>query len=826
MAKRVTQQDFDQWKYLRLRAEYEITAIPDPNIYLSPIILKIIRGLQGLRRNPGQEGASEEVSIGVQEINRMKNNLQRALTMLPSGESSTDIIRRIYNVVVSQIIIDNIVENDGQLDTAFRRNFEECIEYLPGDSKSPGGKFVTGIKVTEREIAAWKSYCEAAISDLKKLLEFNLEDARQIFEEALEDLPEFIVQQFEAQVWNNIIQKRGTTESKVNAAIQFLNQLIERLNPNLYPECEDSEAIENELDLKTPKKPEKDNLEEPPKEPKPEKPPEEPTGDCCKDLVNALNRLSGSPNDETFDETLIREVLQRIHETRQELLEARRDGKKNYIWIRDLRQETKEARQDAKKIIEILLDLYPLLIGSEVDISELKEEIRKVKRLVDWNGKMQALGFMGVSSLIVGLGVTLATIASALTAAITAVKAALIGAITAGFSTLTAALNASALKIVVELLQNRVTMLKEFTQIKSLVNPAISGTFTSYDWSEMSEEEKRALDQSPERSLLSDNYFVSNPDKLKGTPTKDSPNKYLKLNEKKITYQGNGILGIAEMIAKQTTILNDIQLDLKQPSSLALAKIKVPIIAWQPVLYSFREDGFRDYSQLKKVLETEFYEPPDYDNSIPYIQLKEISVPVGMESHYYYQYQLAVDDFWWSYQNPPIMLMPEGYEMKPFKYRPQLQLMFVEVREDGSYNRKNSFTLNVQHYDIDRLGKPSKPPVSGYKKGRNVGIMELNDGAKNIIYGHDKEEILKLFREIKELCKPEMVEGIVLDSPDNSSIKWGIRNLGTNGKPIQETTFNLIRCDFFPQGRINRTTRIKPLWKVFFDRSNLEDFKI
>lgn len=773
---------------------------------------------------------------------------------LKSGRSVGQIMTDIADIIQQSLYI------------AWSQDFEDCVEIVGTEAT------VTGIKIANVQLNTWIATLQVIRADVELCDDFNQADFIDTVKNGLINLPKLIATNVEQYIFNGFKLHSDGQKAKVTTTLKLIDDLIAKLNPSNFQDCQDQTPPTIDQKVVPPKIAEigdpisildPDPIPKPASEPSPD-----PSADCCTELVKAINK-QGNLRD------WFNLVIRWIRDTRIELKEARQDLKKVLAWIRDTRTELKEARTDLKKVLANQDLILSALSDLSLDVAVNYDEIINTQNLVHFNAKMLSIGMSGLANLISGLSGALAAILAALQSDIADLaKIFDLSQIIAAIDSLQKYISTGLLNLQAEILKIMLQIGKGFLRIEDLINPYVTGEIESYDWVEMTKDEKDALakkqkdeDDTTDNAdseldntegeaatiaadaadaathgaaagtsqLIGENLIENFVDPASAivvaapvaiTVTKAIALTVLKLNPTSIVYAGYGILGIVDVVTKLARIVNDVQGDIKEPTTLATSRIKIPTIAWFPEIYKLDKDGNRDYSDLPLAKDGKgntikhYHQAPDYSNSTPYIKLIEVRVPIGMEESYLCAANKEIDEFWQNQSSSPMIMMPEGWEQKPLKYRPQLEFFFVEVNDDGKYNRAVHFCLNVQHYDIS-LGKPKDSPLPDYTKGRQGGIMILDDGSKDIVYGKDKAEVFKVMQAIYAITDKAYSKSVVLTDLDTNNVKWFERDTAPNGNPINTAKVSAVWCDYFSTGRLNRTYAIQRDWRVRFDAVNL-----
>lgn len=497
------------------------------------------------------------------------------------------------------------------------------------------------------------------------------------------------------------------------------------------------------------------------------------------------------------------------------------------------------------------------------DLAELKKLLKKILKAIDFLQSFCGTCFTAITLLIGGVSIAIGAALAAITAAIATATTTIMTEIGVVGAAIQTSLTVGFLKTQAELMRSRLQMARGFSRIEDLLQPPIDGDIKSYDFRELTDKEKKERDEAEKKAeeerqkqnsqiifpangktwdddqqklIVNTQETISNSSLAKYTPTTDLERRDFKLDPKPLKYSGRGFGGLQNLLIKMAIVLNDIQSDMKSGGgSFELVPIEVPCIGWVPNPYPMHK-GKRDYNNKEKRLtkvkldldkdgnpDFEYWKTPEM--TTPFTFMDRIEVPKGMEDLYYKLYEQQLDKFWWDYQNPPLLMMPEGWEFRPMRFRPQLQVQYeaVDKKKLSTNGKTRRYMINVQHYDFARLGKPEKAPLPNFWKGKWMGIMLLNDNSKDVVYAQTIEEGLKVFKAMIEITIPEMVEGIKIESDEKYSKQISFRPvpLAPDGDEIVELEVEPIWCDYFSTGVINRTTTRSKDWRVRFDMGNL-----
>lgn len=281
--KRVTTQSFSSWNASRVRIDSYAASLSDSRIWLASTILKAIGLINSLKNRqtgePGEEIEETDTPSGqspnLEKIKDIKDKLSDILDRVPSGRSREDILTDI-NFFLAELTSD------------WAGNFDDCVETLPSDGRTQGGKIATGLKVSEDKLEKWIRIATQIRSEFEEYKKFNRADFISTLKDALDDTPGFIADSVEKYITDQFDTNQATDEGTCNKAIGFVDELIERLNPSSFPECQDGKLPPDDREIPEPPK----GNDPPIPKPDPPPPPPTPTGDCCSDLVVAINNLS------------------------------------------------------------------------------------------------------------------------------------------------------------------------------------------------------------------------------------------------------------------------------------------------------------------------------------------------------------------------------------------------------------------------------------------------------------------------------------------------------------------------------------------------------
>jgi hypothetical protein len=265
--KKVTTEDFSQFNGHRLRLQLLLDqGLSNSNIWLSGVIGSVLGLVQKLKNRLFPKVGDEIPELSVALEKAIKGAAYKTLK-----DKLIDIVDISSGRTREQIRID-INQKLSELSAAFSQPFQDCVESLPGDSLSPGGDFAVGLKVDSATLRFCQLTAQEIAKDFAEYRNFNQADAANQIKDAIKDFPGFLSEQIEALIVNKLIEKRGSDEAVIQAALQTCNTLIGRLDPNVYPDCKEKKPT-------------------PPKRKTPKPPPQPTSGDCCDNLVLAINNI-------------------------------------------------------------------------------------------------------------------------------------------------------------------------------------------------------------------------------------------------------------------------------------------------------------------------------------------------------------------------------------------------------------------------------------------------------------------------------------------------------------------------------------------------------
>lgn len=102
-----------------------------------------------------------------------------------------------------------------------------------------------------------------------------------------------------------------------------------------------------------------------------------------------------------------------------------------------------------------------------------------------------------------------------------------------------------------------------------------------------------------------------------------------------------------------------------------------------------------------------------------------------------------------------IAAVPEWWQVRPGANRPQLVILYAELKQDGKLGRSR-YALTLPHYCKEQAFRPIFP---SYRKGQWEGILTLADNSKLIVNAVSQIEATTVINSLKVFIAPKQLEG-------------------------------------------------------------------
>ncbi|WP_156119854.1 hypothetical protein [Leptolyngbya sp. KIOST-1] len=144
---------------------------------------------------------------------------------------------------------------------------------------------------------------------------------------------------------------------------------------------------------------------------------------------------------------------------------------------------------------------------------------------------------------------------------------------------------------------------------------------------------------------------------------------------------------------------------------------------------------------------------------------------------------------------PPIATVPEWWQVRVGADRPQLVVLYAEIKKDGSLGQSR-WPLTIPWFNAS-LRSELKRRLPSYNKGQWQGMLTLNDNSKILVHARTKTEAESTINTLARIIVSEQ-------RPKPIAIVTGERQ----GTALKKVSVVPTVAHFYPTGQKN----MKPAW--------------